>query len=231
MAFPTSPINGQSATVNGIAYTYNSTKTAWVRVSSSSGVIGANLVVAGILTDNYYYANGSGLIGTNKSIYTGTITATTSATLIDTLPIAGNTSVTWTLTSKDNTNSRYKTSMLGSLNDGTNVYYNEYGIILSDANNPVSTFTSNISSGNINLYAVGDSSNVSVTFQRVSLGSSTNTGYLTSGAQGPSGTLSASQGTKANNASGTTGQISFDSDYIYVCTATNTWKRANLTAY
>jgi hypothetical protein len=121
--------------------------------------------------------------------------------------------------------------MLGSLNDGTNVYYNEYGIILSNSSFPVSTFTSNISLGNVNLYAVGDSSNVTVAFQRVALGTSTATGYLMSGGQGPTGTLSASQGTKVSDATGTAGQISFDANYIYICTSTNTWKRANLTAY
>lgn len=36
-------------------------------------------------------------------------------------------------------------------------------------------------------------------------------------------------GTKASNATGTTGQISYDADYVYICTATNTWSRAALT--
>jgi hypothetical protein len=36
-------------------------------------------------------------------------------------------------------------------------------------------------------------------------------------------------GTKASNATGTPGQISWDANYIYVCTATNTWKRSSLT--
>ena len=36
-------------------------------------------------------------------------------------------------------------------------------------------------------------------------------------------------GTKASNATGTVGQISYDANYIYVCTATNTWKRSPLT--
>jgi hypothetical protein len=32
----------------------------------------------------------------------------------------------------------------------------------------------------------------------------------------------------ANNSVGTTGQISYDSSYVYVCIANNTWRRANL---
>ena len=35
--------------------------------------------------------------------------------------------------------------------------------------------------------------------------------------------------TKASSATGTIGQICWDANYIYVCTAINTWKRATLT--
>jgi hypothetical protein len=43
------------------------------------------------------------------------------------------------------------------------------------------------------------------------------------------GILSSPQQTKASNATGTVGQICWDANYIYVCTATNTWKRSPLT--
>jgi sRNA-binding regulator protein Hfq len=43
------------------------------------------------------------------------------------------------------------------------------------------------------------------------------------------GLLTSPQQTKASNAVGTAGQICWDSNYIYVCTATNTWKRTALT--
>jgi len=43
------------------------------------------------------------------------------------------------------------------------------------------------------------------------------------------GILSSPQQTKASNATGTVGQICWDANYIYVCTATNTWKRSSLT--
>jgi len=43
------------------------------------------------------------------------------------------------------------------------------------------------------------------------------------------GLLKAPQTTKASNATGTPGQICWDANYIYVCTATNTWKRSPLT--
>ena len=40
MAFPTSPVNGQQATVNGITYVYVSSKNAWNRQTGSFSVIG-----------------------------------------------------------------------------------------------------------------------------------------------------------------------------------------------
>lgn len=42
------------------------------------------------------------------------------------------------------------------------------------------------------------------------------------------GILSSPQKTKASNDPGTAGQICWDSNYIYVCTAANTWKRAQI---
>jgi hypothetical protein len=46
MPFPTSPTNGQIATVNGITYAYSSASTAWKKVTSSVG----NLTVTNTLT-------------------------------------------------------------------------------------------------------------------------------------------------------------------------------------
>lgn len=48
MSFPTSPTNGQSTTVNGVTYTYNSTKTAWAKTTAGSGTVPAT--VSGTLT-------------------------------------------------------------------------------------------------------------------------------------------------------------------------------------
>jgi hypothetical protein len=49
MAFPSSPTNGQQATVNNITYYYNSSKSAWIVVGSIPPVTTvANLVAASI---------------------------------------------------------------------------------------------------------------------------------------------------------------------------------------
>ena len=50
--WPVSPTNGQTTTVNGIVYTYNTTQTAWVRTGTSStgDITGANGTFSGNLT-------------------------------------------------------------------------------------------------------------------------------------------------------------------------------------
>ena len=86
MAFPISPVNAQQATVNGITYVYNSTKTAWLRnsttganltansltitstVNSTSTTSGALIVTGGVGVSGNIYAN---YISGNGSLLTG----------------------------------------------------------------------------------------------------------------------------------------------------------------
>lgn len=165
-----------------------------------------NLTVNTIYTDNLLFANGNPYnseIYTN--IYNGVATVTTAVTLVDSIALTGNSTVKWTVSSRDVINSRYKSSTVDSINNGTTTYYNEYGVILSNNSYEVATFTSNISNGNINLYAVGDSANVAVTFQRVALGSSTAPGYLLAGQNGRDGYTGSAGSGSGGSGSGTTG--------------------------
>jgi hypothetical protein len=98
--------------------------------------------------------------------------------------------------SKDTVNNRYRFVTIDTVNDGTSVYYSEYAGTKSNPSYNVAVFTSNISSGNINLWAVGDSASVTVNYQRTMLGSSTPTGYINNfGPIGPAGTIA---GTSSN---------------------------------
>ena len=63
----------------------------------------------------------------------------------------------------------------------------------------------------------------------VSINNSLSDSLYVSGDVTLTGILSAPQQTKASNATGTPGQVCWDSNYIYVCTAPNTWKRTPLT--
>lgn len=128
--------------------------------------------------------------------YLGNILITAAGdNLIDTLPLSGNTMVRWTVTSRDITNSRFRSGVIDSINDGSSVYYNEYGIIKSNPAFNVVTFSSNISGGNVNLYASRDGGTTTVTYHRMVLGSSTRTGYPNQRfAIGPKGEITGTTG-------------------------------------
>ena len=57
MAFPSSPANGQTATVNSITYVYNSSKNTWKRQTL------IDLSLSGNVTASYFLGNGSLLTG------------------------------------------------------------------------------------------------------------------------------------------------------------------------
>lgn len=80
MPFPTSPTNGQLATINGITYAYSSAKTSWKKVTSAVGnlaitntlTIGTvsatgNITSSGNITANYFIGDGSKLTNINAA--------------------------------------------------------------------------------------------------------------------------------------------------------------------
>ena len=158
---------------------------------TSIGTLDHLNVTDSVVANGFYYSNGmpiGGVIGDfNRGVYFGAERISNNVSLVDTFPLNGNTAVRWTTSSFDAINAKYKTSTIDSLNDGANIYHNEYSVIRTDETAAVIQFTSNISLGNINLWAVGDSPQVQVTFERTVLGSSTNIGYLTAGPRGERG--------------------------------------------
>lgn len=76
MAFPSSPTSNQQATVNGVIYTYNSSKTAWQRTTSGSTNLTVNSVAVtnNITSPNLYVAG--------PMTVTGTVTLTSTQPLL-----------------------------------------------------------------------------------------------------------------------------------------------------
>ncbi len=114
--------------------------------------------------------------------------------------------------------------LVGSLRDGTNAYslpgiwlgtsspsYTNYAFLNDGADNIFNT-----PSGSSMRFRVNNSTKVSLS---TSLLTSTVPIVIPTGTPASSG------------ASGTAGQISWDGTYLYVCTATNTWKRIALTTF
>jgi hypothetical protein len=89
MAFPTSPTNGQTATVNGVLYTYNSTLTAWtVGPEPGANLSGNNINVTSSA------AVGTTLTVTGATTLSSTLGVTGATTLSNTLSVVGTTTAT-----------------------------------------------------------------------------------------------------------------------------------------
>jgi len=103
-AFPASPTNGQTVTVNGVVYTYNSTKTAWSVTSSGGSLLTASsLSVSGNITAG----NLVGAVATTATT-AGTVTTAaqpniTSIGTLSSLTISGTTTASHINPSSTNT--------------------------------------------------------------------------------------------------------------------------------
>jgi hypothetical protein len=167
-----------NVTANIVTFTSNvvaGNVNLWAIGDSALVNIAFERIILGASTTNGYFFNSSSTL--NPTDYTGKTNVTTTPTLVDTVPVFGNTFVRWSVVNKDNVNSYYSSSTIDSVNDGGNVYYTEYDVIRSVSTQSVATFTSNITAGNINLWAVGGSSSITTSFQRTILGNSTVSGY------------------------------------------------------
>jgi len=93
--FPAGPSNGQTTTINGIVYVYDSTKTAWKRSTSYGGnlTVFGNITSANVITGNVYtsggiywsnngaaYSSGGGGGGSSNFLYTAAASAPGSPT-------------------------------------------------------------------------------------------------------------------------------------------------------
>lgn len=68
MAFPSSPSNGQQALVNGITYVYNSTKTAWLRASTTGANLTASSLTITANTNSVSSTSGAMIVGGGMGI-------------------------------------------------------------------------------------------------------------------------------------------------------------------
>ena len=116
------------------------------------------------------------------------------------------------------TNSQYRYTF-----DGTDYFWlDDFGATLS----PNGTFNS-ITSGTSNVSIYSANANVQVSVA----GTSNIAVFSTTGAAFTGLTVTTSVTPATSSSAGVTGQIQWDSNYIYVCVAPNTWKRANISTW
>ena len=102
----------------------------------------------------------------------------TSQTVIDSEPISTVRTVQYLATAKDNVNNTYKSSRITVLHDGSTAYRTEYDTVYTNSSVEVATFTADVYSGNVRLLAQGDSANVTIQLQKITLGSATVAGNV-----------------------------------------------------
>ena len=95
MAFPSSPVNGQQATVNNILYTYNSTYGTWTRQATQI----SNVTIAGAsslspTTGALVVTGGAGVVG--RLNVGGLVSALSDVYVIGNIYVAGNTTAVGT---------------------------------------------------------------------------------------------------------------------------------------
>ena len=152
-------------------------------------------------------ATGGG--GSGNSISNGTSNVNIPSANSNIVFSANNTTAMTILTNTPTTNV-IKTSINGAVN-AAGLY------IYSDIANPFSTTVARI---------YGDTGFISTSYDVSATGNVTAGNRLIAG-----GTLQLTQATKTGTSTGTAGQISVDANYIYVCTATNVWKRVALSSF
>jgi len=101
MAFPSSPVNGQQATVNNILYTYNSTYGTWTRQATQI----SNVTIAGAssispTTGALVVTGGAGVVG--RLNVGGLVSALGDMYVIGNIYVAGNTTTVGTNTISTN---------------------------------------------------------------------------------------------------------------------------------
>lgn len=114
------------------------------------------------------------------------------------------------------TYAQYSDGQSNSFYSGSSMYPSTYQIFATLNSTAVPSYNSTLTleNGNILLYANGYSWN-----------------FLSDGTTTLPGLLKAPQATQANNSTGSVGMISWDSNNIYVCVGTNSWKKVQLSNF
>jgi hypothetical protein len=222
-----------NVTSQGIISASGNIVTAGYFVGNFAGNITGNLVVAGSNTQVLFNTNGNvdavaGLTynkGSNTLIVLGIVSSQGNVT-------GGNLTTTGQVSATGNITGNYILGN-GSQLTGLPATYGNSNVatfLAAFGSNSIST-TGNITSNNI--ITSGTSGNITganiISAQTVSATGNITGANATVNNITVNSILSSPLQTKASTDTGTAGQICWDTNYIYVCTATNTWKRVALT--
>lgn len=111
MAFPVDPINGQTANINGVTYTYSSARTAWTVTSNFLETFTGNALIAntatvsgninaGSITATNFVGNGSQLTGLPESYTDSNVATFLSSFGSNSISTSGNVSTLFTFSQR-----------------------------------------------------------------------------------------------------------------------------------
>jgi hypothetical protein len=194
-----------------------------VSVQSNANVTISSAGTANVVTvaSTGFYVGG--VISATGNVIGGGIRTTTSATA----PVNPSVGDFWY---NSTTNAQYRYTF-----DGTDYFWlDDYGASVG-----IGGIFSAVTNGSSNVSIYNSGANVSVAVNGTSnVAIFSPTGFYVNGSISASGNISASglnitvSNTPATSSSaGVAGQIQWDSNYIYVCIANNTWKRANISTW
>jgi len=193
----------------------NTTPNAKLQVTGTANISG-NVTITGVATLSSTLASGNVTVTGFANVST-TLDVTGAATFSNTVNAAA-----INITGQVNTATLYITT---SANVGTYFTVN--------SSSASKTVNSSFSGANLNVTTTNTyiTSNTTIAGTITTISSNLSVTGTVSSNLTLSGLLLSPLATQANNATGTAGQISWDADYIYVCVATNTWKRVLLETY
>ena len=163
MSFPTSPTDGQAATVNNIVYTYSSATNTWTRSATGFVTIAAsgNVSAGGNVVGNYILGNGSQLTNINANTINTAFNGSANTFYIDFVAADGaNSQAVWNspFLTYVPTSGVLGVSAVTATGNVTGNYILGNGALLTG----VSTSSSNINSGNSNVTVTSAGGNITV---------------------------------------------------------------------
>lgn len=215
----------------------NANVTGTLNVSGNSSVSGTTTSIGNLLVTANSNVTGNALFGGNVTS-TGTLTASGNANVTGNLNVTANASVTGNFTSTANVSAN-NISVTRNLTVGNSTLGNLSSFDVRASNAMVIANT-----GYLILNCVGDNSKF-VAFQGPATMSAAYAAWQLPNADGSANSFMSTNGAgilsfrqpasstapSTTSSTGIAGQIAYDSGFVYVCIATNTWRRAALTTW
>jgi hypothetical protein len=236
-------IIGNGSQLTGLPAVYAN---ANVATYLASGTLNSNIITTANIAGTYFIGNGSQLTGITASGSTygnSNVVSLLSAYGSNTISTTGNVTAGYFVG-----NGSALTGIVASA--GTYISNGNSNVSISSVNGPIRLAANggagfggstiyiddgSTAGGNINMTAASggyiNAGLVKILGSQIQSGAITTTTKITAAIGGNTAPFNGAQATKTGTSAGTVGDICWDSNYIYVCTSSNVWKRVALSSF